>query len=401
MAAGVVGRGARRARRTDPRRDPGGAGQRGDVPRRPSRGGRLHGARARRLGHRRPQLAHQHLLLEREGGLPLLDGARPPEPRPRRRRRDPAGERAPGVGPLLQPARAADRGGQGPRRQGHRLRRPALEHGDACRPLALAAARQRGRDPARDRRPSHPRPPLRPRLRSPLVELEGIPLGPPSGPCPCVRGLRGRARHALRRIHVRARGAGIGHRGARDRGGRRGRRAGRHAALDALLAERRRGQSRRLAGVADPLSPERASRRDCHRRRHHSERLEQVRAAADPLSAAFPLVERAHLAARVSARDERALLSAAALPEGRSRAARGLLLSSLQPGLDEPRRLHLDRGADRRVARGPSRGAHPDLERDRVLRRLRAADGGRQRAGTTSTPTRPTMRSGWASASRC
>ena len=52
-----------------------------------------------------------------------------------------------------------------------------------------------------------------------------------------------------------------------------------------------------------------------------------------------PDMERAHLAARVPARDERDVVPAAAPPEGRARHARRLLHARLQPGLDEPRRL--------------------------------------------------------------
>ena len=46
-------------------------------------------------------------------GYQLLDGARPAEPRPRQRRGHPAHQRAPRVRPLLQPARAARHGRQG------------------------------------------------------------------------------------------------------------------------------------------------------------------------------------------------------------------------------------------------------------------------------------------------
>ena len=65
LGARVVGRGARRHRRPHPQGARRGTAERGDVPRRPARRGRLHRARARGLGRRRPQLAHQHLLVER------------------------------------------------------------------------------------------------------------------------------------------------------------------------------------------------------------------------------------------------------------------------------------------------------------------------------------------------
>ena len=50
------------------------------------------------------------------------------------------------------------------------------------------------------------------------------------------------------------------------------------------------------------------------------------------------------------------------------------------PRLDEPRRLLVDRGADGREADRSSRRADTHLERERVLRGLRAADGHRRRA---------------------
>ena len=90
LGAGELGRGARRHRRPDPARDRRGPPERGHVPRGPAGRGRLHRAGAGRVGRRRPQLAHQHLLERRPGGLPLVDGARPAEPRPRARARDPA-----------------------------------------------------------------------------------------------------------------------------------------------------------------------------------------------------------------------------------------------------------------------------------------------------------------------
>ena len=122
-----------------------------------ARRGRVHGAGAGRLGRRRSQLAHEHLLELRPGRLPLLDGARPPEPRPRERRRDPAGLGPPRVGALLQPPCSAHHRRQGPGRQADRARHAALEHGDARGLVGLAVARIGGRDPARDRGPPHPR----------------------------------------------------------------------------------------------------------------------------------------------------------------------------------------------------------------------------------------------------
>ena len=128
------------------------------------------------------------------------------------------------------------------------------------------------------------------------------------------------------------------------------------------------------------LPAQRAARRRRDRGRHVPQRLEQVRPPAALHPAASGDVERAHLAGRVPARHERALLPAAALPQGGARLARRLLHARLQPGLDEPRRLLVDRDADRRGADRPARRADADLERDRLPRRLRAAGRARLRA---------------------
>ena len=79
-------------------------------------------------------------------------------PGPRQRQRDPADLRAPRGRPLLQPARAAHHRGQAARGQAHRARPAPVEHRDACRPLAVAVARQRGRDPPGHRQPPAPAP---------------------------------------------------------------------------------------------------------------------------------------------------------------------------------------------------------------------------------------------------
>ena len=157
-----------------------------------------------------------------------------------------------------------------------------------------------------------------------------------------------------------------------------------HATGDAHVAERRGGKPGRLAGVAHALPAERAPRRDRHGRGHASQRRQQVRAAPDPRSRASAGVERPQLAGRIPAGDERDVDAVAASSEGRARTARCIFLARLQPGLDQSRRLHLDRGAHRREARRPSRRADADVERDGILRGLRAADGPRCR--TTRHP---------------
>ncbi len=380
LGARLLGRGARRHRRAHPPGDRRRAAERGHVPRRQARRGRVHGAGAGRLGRRRSQLPHEHLLELRPGRLPLLDGARPPEPRPRERGRDPARLGPPRVGALLQPPRPAHHRRQGSGRQADRARHAALEHGDARGLVGLAVARIGGRDPARDRGPPHPQRRLRPRVRAALVELAGVPDLRAARCRADLRELRGRARGALRRVHVRARRARVGRPGgnpARDRGRGRHRR---HAALDPHVALGDGGEPRRLAGVALALPAQRAARRRRHRGRHVPQRLEQVRPPAALHPAASGDVERAHMAGRVPARDERALLPAAALPQGGARLARRVLHARLQPGLDEPRRLLVDRDADRRGADRPARRVDADLERDRLPRRLRAAGRARLRA---------------------
>ena len=62
------------------------------------------------------------------------------------------------------------------------------------------------------------------------------------------------------------------------------------------------------------------------------------------------------------------------------RQARDVLHARLQPGVDEPRRHVVDRGADGRDEGRAPRVPDADVERDGVVRRLRAADGPRLRA---------------------
>ena len=120
----------------------------------------------------------------------------------------------------------------------------------------------------------------------------------------------------------------------------------RHAFFQSQLAQRLFRRQRRLVRRARALHVQRAARRDRDRRRRLSQRLEQVCAEADLHAAASEDVERNNLAARVSALDERDVVSAAASFEGRPRQTRCLFHARLQPGLDQPRRLLVDRSAD-------------------------------------------------------
>ena len=118
-------------------------------------------------------------------------------------------------------------------------------------------------------------------------------------------------------------------------------------------------------------------------------RLEQ--GGPDPAddAAAGQDLERAPDAAGVPARLLRDELPAAAFPEGRPRQARDVLHPGLQPGVDQSGRHVVDRDADRRGQGGAARLPHAHVERDRVVRRLRAADGPRLRAPRPHEPGDP------------
>ena len=97
-------------------------------------------------------------------------------------------------------------------------------------------------------------------------------------------------------------------------------------------------------------------------------------------------LERAPHAARVPARLLRDELPAAALP-ARKAAASSRCTSPASTTRCGPTRRHVvDRDADRRGEGGAARLPHADLERDRVVRRLRAADGARLRAPRPHEP---------------
>ena len=72
--------------------------------------------------------------------------------------------------------------------------------------------------------------------------------------------------------------------------------------------------------------------------------------------------------------------------QGGARQARHVLHARLQPGVDQPRRHVVDRDADGRGEGRAPRLPHADLERDGVVRRLRAADGARLRAPRPHEP---------------
>ena len=114
--------------------------------------------------------------------------------------------------------------------------------------------------------------------------------------------------------------------------------------------------------------------------RHRAQRLEQGDPGAADDAAARQGLERAAHAAGVPARLLRDELPAAALPARRARQARDVLHARLQPRVDQSRRHVVDRDADRRGQGRAARVPDADLERDGVVRGLRAADGPRLRA---------------------
>ncbi len=150
-----------------------------------------------------------------------------------------------------------------------------------------------------------------------------------------------------------------------------------HQARQPQLARRRRRQPRRMAGGALPVLPQRAHRIGGDQGRHLWQRMEQDGAAASVRRATDHDLERAELASGIPARLPRDVDPAPPLPQRGPRQARHLLQPGLQPDLDQPRRLLVDGGAARRDEGGMPRGAHTDLVRDVVARRLRAPDGAR------------------------
>ncbi len=85
------------------------------------------------------------------------------------------------------------------------------------------------------------------------------------------------------------------------RGGRRAGGGGGYSFVDSQLAVGGGGEPGRMAGVAHPVSAQRPDGGGGHTGRHLSQRLEQVRTPSDPLPSSSAGVERAHLAAGVSA----------------------------------------------------------------------------------------------------
>ncbi len=121
---------------------------------------------------------------------------------------------------------------------------------------------------------------------------------------------------------------------------------------------------------------------------HQPQRMEQVHPARPEHAERPRPVEREALAAGVPAVDQRDVDPAAAPAEGGARQARGLLLPGLQPDLDQPRRLHLDRGPHRREPGRPARRPDADLVGDRRCSPTTSCPWGTAPSGTTRSRTR-------------
>ena len=153
------------------------------------------------------------------------------------------------------------------------------------------------------------------------------------------------------------------------------------------LAGIRRGERGRVADGPLPLAAQRAHGLGRHRGRHQPQRLEQVHPGATQARPSPRPVERHHLAGRVPAGPPRAVDAPPPLPEGGSGPPRHLLHPGLQPGLDEPGRVLVAGGPDRRGARGLPRRPDPVLVGDLLVRGLRPPHGRRRR-----TPRRRVLR---------
>ena len=240
---------------------------------------------------------------------------------------------------------AQQRGGQD-RRHGP----AALEHRLDSRPLAADLAGHRGRAAARDREDPARRGALRPRVRAPLGQLEDLPAAPVARQRADVRELRrascAASTRATRPSSPRPRAGVPAATVVADRPRDRRRRARLRLAH---LARGRRRQPARLAGHP---------RADAAQRPHRAPSAPTAAHRPTPGTSSSPrpgrsrtanrAVERAQLAARVSARAQRDEHPLPALAARRAADPAGAVHARAQPDLDLSRRLLVDAGAARR-----------------------------------------------------
>ena len=249
---------------------PRGPAQRGHVPRRPARPRAARWtACCKAWGDRRPQLAHQRLLVRRPGSATRSGrGYDRPEPRPRERALHPAALVAPRVRPLLQPARAADHRGQARGREARGDGPAASNTASHGRLLAAHLPGQRGGGAAGHGAGAPRRGPGRPRVPRAVDELARVPGGPAPGRGAdlrraswprCRRALRASSRPSSRRPRAACRARQIVE-VARAIGAARG------ALRLPRLARRGQRQPGRLAGRARAAVPDRAHRAASARR---------------------------------------------------------------------------------------------------------------------------------------
>ena len=398
-----MGPGARRDRRPHRHRHPGGPPRRGHVPRRPARRRQLHRAGPARLGPRRPQLAHQHLLVGGPGRLRVVDGLRPALTRLRQRRVIFLISSHLEAGHYFNPhAQRIIEGKQNgatvicvdPRLSNtasmvdHWL--PAWPGTEPVLLLAHRPAAARGRD-------------LGPRVRAPLGQLGDVPPRRPGPTCRCAFESVGPGpARPLRRLHAGAGGRAVR---ARRRADPRDRRLiGGHARPLRVphLAGRRRRQPGRLADRALPVASS-----TCSPARwaamggtspngwnkfipvppkpvHPHDRWNEL---TWPIE--YPL-----------AHHEMSMLLPHFLKEGRGRLDT-YFTRVYNPVWTNPDGFSLARGADRRGAGRLPRRPDADRGRRRPGSPTTSCRWASAPSATTSPPTRPTPGGGSASASRC
>ena len=296
-------------------------------------------------------------------GYQFWMGTDRPSPGPRERQGDLPDQLAPGVRSLLQPARAAHHRGQGERREAHRVGHPVVQHRHARRLLAVAVSGQRSRD-----QPGHRATPhltsrynrefvrqwwnweeylqtCRPELPPDFASFEAdagkrcTTSSPSTTPRRSPASTPQRWKRSPRRSQARAPGSPS------------------HNWRSAAASNLGGWQVSRTLVLISALA-----RRHRHRGWAVRQLLEQVRAQADSHPASPAVWKELTWPMRVPARAERDVVPAAALSQGGPRQARHLLHPRLQPGVDQPRRLLVDRGAHRRGEGGLLRRVDADVE---------------------------------------